>query len=63
MEGAGGYKNNDADANHLYREKIEGVLQIPSDTKYLLLTPLATAIDVDERVLSNQGQLKLIAIR
>ena len=63
MEGAGGYKNNDADANHLYREKIEGVIQIPSDTKYLLLTPLATAIDVDERVLSNQGQLKLIAIR
>ena len=63
MEGAGGYKNNDANASHLYREKIEGVIQVPSGTTYLLLTPLATAIDVDERVLSNQGQLKLIAIR
>lgn len=63
LEGAGGYKNNDSGSTRLYREKIEGVIQVPEGTAFLMLTPLASAIDVDQRVLSNQGQLKLIAIR
>lgn len=63
LEGAGGYKNNDSDSTRLYREKIEGVVQVPKGTAFMMLTPLASAIDVDNRVLSNQGQLKLIAIR
>ena len=63
MEGAGGFKNNQGEADHLYHEKIEGVIQVPKGSQYLLLTPLATAIDVDGRVLTNQGQLKLTAIR
>ncbi|WP_257223148.1 MULTISPECIES: putative pilus assembly protein FilE [unclassified Acinetobacter] len=63
MEGAGGFKNNQGEADHLYHEKIEGVIQVPKGSQYLFLTPLATAIDVDGRVLTNQGQLKLTAIR
>ncbi len=63
LEGAGGYKNNDSGADSLYRERIEGVIQVPKKTEYILLTPLATAIDVEQRALTNYGQLKLIAIR
>ena len=63
IEGAGGFKNNDGQADAFYHEKIEGIIQVPSESQYLLLTPLASAIDVDGRVLSNQGQLKLTAIR
>lgn len=63
LEGAGGYKNNDAGSDYLYRERIEGVIQVPDKTEYILLTPLAAAIDVEQRALANYGQLKLIAIR
>lgn len=63
IEGAGGFKNNDGQADAFYHEKIEGIIQVPRESQYLLLTPLASAIDVDGRVLSNQGQLKLTAIR
>ena len=56
-------KNNDSGADSLYRERIEGVIQVPKKTEYILLTPLATAIDVEQRALTNYGQLKLIAIR
>jgi hypothetical protein len=63
LEGAGGYKNNDAGPDYLYRGRIEGVIQVPDKTEYILLTPLAAAIDVEQRALANYGQLKLIAIR
>lgn len=63
LEGAGGFKNNDSASDYLKYENIEGMIQVPRDSHYLLLTPLASAIDVEERVLSNQGQLKLIGIR
>lgn len=63
LEGAGGYKNKDSAADALYRERIEGVIQVPNHTAYILLTPLATAVDVEQRALTNHGQLKLIAIR
>lgn len=63
LEGAGGYKNKDGNEDHLRRERIEGVIQVPDKTQYILMTPLATAIDVRQRELTNHGQLKLIAIR
>jgi len=63
LEGAGGFKNNNTAGNHLHYAYIEGLLQVPDQSRYLLLTPLASAIDVEDQVLSNQGQLKLIAIR
>jgi len=63
LEGAGGFKNHEATASFTSHEKIEGIVHIPSTTQYILLTPLASAIDVDNKALTNKGQLKLIAIR
>lgn len=63
LEGTGGYKNNNLQANALRHEKIEGVVHVPKGSEYVLLTPLASAIDVEDKALTNHGQLKLIAIR
>ena len=63
LEGAGGFKNHDTAASFGTHEKMEGVIHIPDNSQYLLLTPLASAIDVENKALTNQGQLKLIAIR
>ena len=63
LEGAGGYKNQEEQANIIQHERIEGVLQIPAQSGYILLTPLASAIDVEDKMLTNHGQLKLVAIR
>jgi len=63
LEGAGGFKNQEGQANIIQHERIEGVLQIPAQTEYVLLTPLASAIDVEDKMLTNHGQLKLVAIR
>ncbi|MEG1709627.1 MAG: putative pilus assembly protein FilE, partial [Acinetobacter sp.] len=63
LEGAGGFKNHDAVASFTSHEKIEGVIHVPLKSQYILLTPLASAIDLENRALTNQGQLKLIAIR
>ena len=63
LEGAGGFKNHDAVASFTSYEKIEGVIHVPLKSQYILFTPLASAIDLENRALTNQGQLKLIAIR
>lgn len=63
IEGAGGFRNQDTASNGLRHEVIEGIIQLPANSHYLLLTPLASAVDMEHRALSNQGQLKLIAIR
>ncbi|WP_407303672.1 putative pilus assembly protein FilE [Acinetobacter sp.] len=63
LEGAGGYKNQEGLSTLIQHEKIEGVLHVPANSKYILLTPLASAIDVDNRALTNHGQVKLVAIR
>ena len=54
---------SDAVASFTSYEKIEGVIHVPLKSQYILLTPLASAIDLENRALTNQGQLKLIAIR
>ncbi|WP_216934861.1 MULTISPECIES: putative pilus assembly protein FilE [unclassified Acinetobacter] len=63
LEGAGGFKNQEEQANIIQHEHIEGILQVPAQTEYVLLTPLASAIDVENKMLTNHGQLKLVAIR
>ena len=63
VEGAGGFKNSEAQPNLLKHEVIDGMIQVPESTHYLLLTPLASAVDMENHNLSNQGQLKLIAVR
>ena len=47
----------------LSHEMIAGILHVPEQSHYLLLTPLSSAVDVEHKVLTNHGQLKLIAIR
>ena len=63
LEGAGGFKNQQGTANLVQYAYIEGIIQIPKNTRYVLLTPLANAIDLADQELKNYGQLKLIAIR
>ncbi|WP_252151822.1 putative pilus assembly protein FilE [Acinetobacter sp. ANC 4862] len=63
LEGAGGYKNQEGASTLIQHEKIEGVLHVPANSKYILLTPLASAIEVEDRALTNHGQIKLVAIR
>ncbi len=63
LEGAGGFKNQEAQANIIQHEKIQGIIQIPAQSQYVLMTPLASAIDVEDKMLTNYGQLKLVAIR
>ena len=63
LEGAGGFKNQEGQANIIQHERIEGIIQIPAQSEYVLLTPLASAIDVEDKMLTNYGQLKLVAIR
>ncbi|HAK32412.1 MAG TPA: FilE, partial [Acinetobacter radioresistens] len=50
-------------ASMIHFKKLEGVIRIPVHTQYLLMTPLLSAPDTPNYVLSNQGQLKLIALR
>lgn len=63
LEGAGGFKNHEAVESSTTHQKIEGIVHIPVQSRYILLTPLASAIDLENKALTNQGQLKLIAIR
>ena len=63
LEGTGGFKNNEDIQSFTTYQKIEGIVHIPAQSQYILLTPLASAIDLENKALTNQGQLKLIAIR
>ena len=63
LEGTGGFKNNENVQSFKSYQKIEGIVHIPAQSQYILLTPLASAIDLENKALTNQGQLKLIAIR
>lgn len=63
LEGVGGFKNDENSPSMLSHEMIAGILHVPEQSHYLLLTPLSSAVDVEHKVLTNHGQLKLIAIR
>jgi hypothetical protein len=36
---------------------------VPKDVRYMMMTPLASAVDVSEQELSNQGQLKISVLQ
>lgn len=63
VEGATGYFTQAYAATMLQTESIEGVLHIPNNTKYILLTPLEAAVDLPEKQLSNHGQITLTVLR
>lgn len=64
LEGAGGFKNHETAESFTSHEKIEGIIHIPSQSRYMLLTPFSQCDrSRKHKALTNQGQLKLIAIR
>lgn len=62
-EGVSGFKNNKTTATVLQHTAIQGVLKVPEHVRYLMMTPLASAVDVSEQELSNQGQIKLSVLQ
>ncbi|RZF52750.1 putative pilus assembly protein FilE [Acinetobacter halotolerans] len=62
-EGVSGFKSGVTNATFLQHAAIHGVIKVPSDARYIMMTPLASAVDVAEHELSNQGQIKISAIQ
>jgi hypothetical protein len=63
IEGVTGFKNQNREENTYRYAVMDGMLQLPTQTRYILMTPLLSAVDVEDQILSNQGQIKLTAIR
>ena len=63
IEGVSGFKNEDINANDLQYASMEGILKKPSNATYMFLTPLSSAVDVEDRQLTNHGQIKLSVIQ
>ncbi|ENX42559.1 putative pilus assembly protein FilE [Acinetobacter sp. NIPH 2100] len=62
-EGVSGFKNKKTTATVLLHTAIQGVLKVPEHVRYIMMTPLASAVDVSEQELSNQGQIKLSVLQ
>lgn len=62
-EGVSGFKSNKAAETVLQHAALQGVIKVPKDVRYVLMTPLASAIDVPEQELSNQGQIKISVLQ
>lgn len=63
IEGVSGFKNQEFSESDLQHAAIEGVLKKPAAARYLFMTPLLSAVDVENKQLSNAGQIKLSVIR
>jgi len=63
LEGVSGFKSQKIPATLLQYAALQGVLKIPPNSHYMMITPLASAVDVPEQELSNQGQIKITALQ
>ena len=63
QEAVSGFKNNLVNTTLLQHSAIQGVVKIPPKAEYMMMTPLASAIDVPESELSNQGQIRISALK
>ncbi|WP_336952087.1 putative pilus assembly protein FilE [Acinetobacter sp. AS167] len=63
LEGVSGFKNDESHDNNLQYAAMEGVLRKPDQAVYLFLTPLSSALDVENKQLTNHGQIKLSVIQ
>jgi len=63
LEGVSGFKNQSIAATFLQHAAIQGVIKVPSQATYMMMTPLASAVDVPEQALSNQGQIRITALK
>lgn len=59
LEGVSGFKTENIAATAFRHASIQGLLKKPSQAAYLFMTPLSSAIDVDETKLTHQGQVQL----
>lgn len=62
-EGVSGFKNSKTAATVLQHSGIQGVIKVPVGAHYMMMTPLASAVDVSEKELSNQGQIKISVLQ
>jgi len=63
QEGVSGFKSVNNSATLFQHAAIQGVIKIPSNAHYMMMTPLASAVDVPENELSNQGQLRVSVLK
>jgi hypothetical protein len=63
QEAVSGFKNNSLNTTLLQHSAIQGVIKIPPKAEYMMMTPLASAIDVPESELTNQGQIRISALK
>ena len=63
IEGVSGFKNQEIEADNFQHAALEGVLKKPQTAAYLFMTPLSSAVDAENKQLTNQGQVKLSVIR
>ena len=63
LEGVSGFKNQKIPATLLQHAALQGVIKIPPKSYYMMMTSLASAVDVPEQELSNQGQIKIAALQ
>ena len=63
QEGVSGFKNETVHETTFKHAAIQGVLRVPETAHYVMMTPLASAVDVPEQELSNQGQIKISVIQ
>ena len=63
IEGASGYYTQGYAPTPLQTEVIEGNLQIPTGTQYMMFTPLMESVDLPDKIMSNQGQVTLTILR
>lgn len=62
LEGVSGFKTAQVKESAIHQAHIEGVLRKPDNAVYLFMTPLESALDIEDMTLSNQGQIKLSVI-
>lgn len=63
LEGVSGFKNEEMQDNNTQFSAMEGLLRKPEKAVYMFLTPLSSAIDVENKQLTNHGQIKLSVIQ
>ena len=63
VEGVSGFKSETIQEGTFSHSALEGVLKKPTSAMYLFMTPLSSAVDVVDKKLSNQGQIKLSVIQ
>ena len=63
QEGVSGFKNQQIAATFFQHTALQGVLKVPSKSRYMMMTPLASAVDVPEQQLSDQGQIKISVLQ